>query len=254
MSFQQLTNFQQAVVALRRNDLRRAMYLLGQAVVRNPEDTRSLALLAVLYSQNGRHDQAIRALRHVLRVQPNVPNHHFNLAVALEKAGQSDEAIRTHQACLKLEPKHERALHALHFLQTGEVASTGGTEVVDLQRARPRDGAKLPRISEEGMAPDLVRAFGSMPMPLPTRPPVEAVEDHSRKMHFFGEGEEPDEDIVWDGNIYDLDWALANYPGYSFGIDPGSGRPNRILNPKGNKVADVRPNGDVNPAEIWFRE
>jgi len=229
MSFEQLTLHQQAMLALRRADVERAKFLLGQAVVVNPDDAPSLALLAILYSKEGRHEQAVRALRQVIRLAPNEPNYHFNLAVALEKAGDRRGALVEYRHCLELDPDHARAEVALEFLRTGAVSASGGTEVVP-----------PPEEFDPSVGPPQLTA--------------DEVERPTRRTHYFGEGEEPVAEIQWAGNIYDPGWDLDRYPGHTYGMDAATGRPNRILDAKGMKVADISPRSEVHKADLWFVE
>jgi len=228
---------QRAIDALRAGDITTAIDLLGRVVIAYPNDAASLGLLGVLYSQQGLHNEAARALRGAAVLAPDVADHHFNLGSACERAGDRQHAVDAYCACLDREPGHARAQGRLHALGV----------------KRPSRPLRPP--ASRGGSPPSAAPTAPLRTPRPVDPPPPPVSELSPfGPVFFGEGSGGAPEIEWRGNIYDLDWDMARYPGFVYGRDPDTGRPNRILDAQGCKVADIRANGNVRPIDLWHRD
>ena len=72
----------------------------------NDGDTNAWELLASIYNQLGKIDKVEQACRELVRLQPQSARTHFNLALALQKAGKRREAIASYREVLHLAPNH----------------------------------------------------------------------------------------------------------------------------------------------------
>ncbi len=116
-----------ALERYRAGDWRRAEQLCGQVLEADGEQVDALNILAVIAGQTGRHDEAIRYLRTVLRLQPQSADAHNNLANVLRIMNASaepkehDEAIAHYREAVRLRPDDFEACNNL-----GNALSTQG--------------------------------------------------------------------------------------------------------------------------------
>src|SRR5205814_4383282 len=96
----------QGLQALRDGQLDQAIEILGRAVMANDDDLDAKALLGVAYFQKGLHDQAKRALQTAVDRAPQNPSFHFNMGVALERAGDMQGAAIAYRDTLRLSGDH----------------------------------------------------------------------------------------------------------------------------------------------------
>ncbi|MFN3651834.1 MAG: RDD family protein [Armatimonadota bacterium] len=99
----------QGIQALRAGDLGTAIDLLARAVMLNDADAEAKAFLGVAYSQKGLHAQAKRALQTAIELQPQNANFHYNLGVALERAGDMQGAVIGYRDALVNNKDHAQA-------------------------------------------------------------------------------------------------------------------------------------------------
>jgi tetratricopeptide (TPR) repeat protein len=64
--------------------------------------------------------EAIEHLEQALRIKPDLPEAHYNLGIALEKAGRVPEAIQHYKQALRIKPDFTQAQNALARLQPGQ--------------------------------------------------------------------------------------------------------------------------------------
>jgi len=62
---------------------------------RNPKDSGVLELLGGLYTKQGRINDGLRMDRRLVRLQPENPTAHYNLACSLALKSRNPEALRT---------------------------------------------------------------------------------------------------------------------------------------------------------------
>src|SRR5438093_4072894 len=60
---------------------------------------------ALKFSQNQQWDYAIEKYQQVLRLEPNDPDTHYNLALALKYKGEPQAAVKAFEAALHLKPR-----------------------------------------------------------------------------------------------------------------------------------------------------
>ena len=76
----------------------------------NPREISGLINVAVLYGQHGRFAEAEQLLREAIRRQPDKPDAHWNLAIALDAQGHKDESMSEVRETLKLDPRYPAAI------------------------------------------------------------------------------------------------------------------------------------------------
>lgn len=113
---------QQALALLRARNFAGAVPLLEDVVRKDPFDADSWTYLSVIYSQAGQAGDFERCCRGAITANPELPNAHFNLGVALGSQGRTQEAIQCFRRTIQLKPDHVLALYNLgHWLQQGFV-------------------------------------------------------------------------------------------------------------------------------------
>lgn len=88
-------------------------YVLGI----DPNNSNALLNQAACYDALGQTDRAISILRQTALRFPNMPDVHYNLALALAKTGQWTEALDELKKELQSNPTHAHALRLLHQLR-----------------------------------------------------------------------------------------------------------------------------------------
>ena len=69
-----------------------------------PNQPDALHLMALIESQNGRHEKAIKMLANATKLVPNNATFWGNFGVILKHAGKIDTAIKAYERSLKLNP------------------------------------------------------------------------------------------------------------------------------------------------------
>lgn len=63
------------------------------------------------YGNKGLHDKALDYLKEWAKLDPNDPDPHYQLGIALASSGDYKRAIRSYEAALKLNPNHKGAIY-----------------------------------------------------------------------------------------------------------------------------------------------
>ena len=127
---------EQAVTLARQGQLDRALEILQQLQVVNPQDPAILYDYALCMSELGRKADAIPLLHHLLELAPNHVNGVVALGVALAAEGQVPEGKQAFRKALEIEPGNVYAMRSL-----GALAARAGYDV-DAERLL-RDTLKL---------------------------------------------------------------------------------------------------------------
>jgi tetratricopeptide (TPR) repeat protein len=69
---------------------------------RNPKDSGVIEILGGLYTKQGRVNDGLRMDRRLVRLQPENPTAHYNLACSLALKNRNPDAIRTLEKSVKL--------------------------------------------------------------------------------------------------------------------------------------------------------
>src|SRR4029079_14144422 len=98
------TAFREAVALHRKGRLAEAEKCYRQILERHPDHFDSLHLLGVVYSQRGKHAEAVRQIDAALKVNPEAASALNNRGLALEKLERPDEALLSYDQAIALEP------------------------------------------------------------------------------------------------------------------------------------------------------
>jgi protein O-GlcNAc transferase len=98
--------------------------LYRQILEADPNHTGALDLLAMLFAQKGKLDDAVQCFQHALRLQPDNAERQNNLAIVLGQQGNASLAIHHFQRALELKPD----LVAAHYNLANAYQKQGGWE------------------------------------------------------------------------------------------------------------------------------
>jgi tetratricopeptide (TPR) repeat protein len=132
---------------------------LRAALVQDPQDAHSQALLGMCLSLQGRMEEAVRTAQGAIKAAPNDPHCHFLLAQVLYNAKNWKESLKAVEEALRLEPgdpDHYHLLSMVHYAQSDwekalAAAKKGlefDSEHVDCHDAQAKALMKLGRASE----------------------------------------------------------------------------------------------------------
>ena len=91
-----------------------------QVQKRMPSDVRVISILAHLYTKTGRIDDGLKMDRKLVRLQPEDPTTHYNLACSLALKGRKSESVKVLRTAITLGYKdfewmqHDPDLAVLH--------------------------------------------------------------------------------------------------------------------------------------------
>lgn len=88
-----------------RNDFSCAIFAFRSSLRLEPNSPQAHYYLALALLAQGNAQEAVLELRHSLRLQPNQPEAHLNLGAALSQLNQTDAAIQELQTALESDPK-----------------------------------------------------------------------------------------------------------------------------------------------------
>ena len=100
---------------------------------------------ALALERQGDYEAALTSYRLALRDQPNDPKVLQNMAIAFSKTGRLDEAIRAYRRALDLEPKLSGAHYGLGFLLLRQGDPDGAQQHLTLFLTEPPKGAEADR-------------------------------------------------------------------------------------------------------------
>ena len=119
----QLRLLHEAVSHQRAGRFAAAARIYNKILKKAPSNVDCVNALAGLYAQQGDLKSAIPLFRRATKLRSDIPDTHFNLAVALSMTGQHGEAAEHYKRVLALDPRHAGARnnYATTLLQTGQI-------------------------------------------------------------------------------------------------------------------------------------
>lgn len=107
------TAVQRGIAKFQQGEFEEAVDCLEAASREYPDSYEAFVYLGAAYSQCGRHNAAIGALRRGCEIKPRSPKSHYNLAQAYEAAGVPREAWFEYKKALEIDPDYGLARGAL---------------------------------------------------------------------------------------------------------------------------------------------
>jgi tetratricopeptide (TPR) repeat protein len=131
---------------------------LHKNLIANPNDFRSLYMMAGLLSLENRYAESLDYFRRAEEQNKQSEVLHFNFAFALSKTGQTDPAIEEYMQALRIDPIFHEAHYnlAMLYVQKADYASALQhlNQIVSLEAANVRANMKLAEIyAYEGKLP-----------------------------------------------------------------------------------------------------
>jgi tetratricopeptide (TPR) repeat protein len=122
------------------NDLE-AVQAYQQVLVQQPDHVEARNALAVLYALQGRHDLALRHLRHALRASPQLAHLHNNLGYIYMSLGYVTHAAAAFEQSLRLDPENRWAREnvAMLYEKMGLYEDSSLPVSAGLERTQGRD-------------------------------------------------------------------------------------------------------------------
>lgn len=106
---QRLDYLSEALVLERQGDYDAALTSYRLALRDKPNDLKVLQNMAIAFSRIGRVEEAVRAYRRALEIEPGLAGAHYGLAFLLLKRGDTDGATEHLQAFLSRPPEGDEA-------------------------------------------------------------------------------------------------------------------------------------------------
>src|SRR6266542_3304928 len=105
--------FKQARELLAAGDLDQAFTLTKQGLAQAPHSVVGLNLLGVIYTQQGKYDEAVGQFQHALTIAPNSSETLVNLATTYAAQNKAELAEQTLRTALRVEPANKTANYNL---------------------------------------------------------------------------------------------------------------------------------------------
>jgi tetratricopeptide (TPR) repeat protein len=119
-----------------RNDFSCAISAFRSSLKLEPNSPQTHYYLAIALLAQGNAQEAITELRHSLKLQPNQPQAHLNLGAALSQLNQTDGAIRELQTALETDPN---SITAIDWLSKAYMSQKRYPAAIALLKDAPHD-------------------------------------------------------------------------------------------------------------------
>lgn len=162
--------------ALKKGDFETARSLLESACAQHPSDFTAFSMLGGLYHMSKLDVEAVQTLRYALTLRPNVAQIHYNLAVSLERLGQTHDAVSHLSESLRLKPGYPLALGVMRrWVRAGKVPY----DMAEKMGALSQDRIAPPFTSSpiKSSAPELYEVSNPIPEPAPLNYEMEEADD-----------------------------------------------------------------------------
>lgn len=135
---QRLDYLSEALALERQGDYEAALTSYRLALRHTPDDHRVLQNMAIAYSRTGRLDEAVRAYRRALELEPSLSGAHYGLAFLLLKKSDREGAEKHLDEFLAAPPSSPEAERWIkHARTTLETLRAGGTTDQGWQELEP---------------------------------------------------------------------------------------------------------------------
>lgn len=105
-------------LALQRGDIREAKRLFGEVLERNPKAAETISNLGAAYLMDGDPFGAAELLEQAIALKPDDAMARLNYAISLDRMGRYDEALRACRRALEIDPGLSNAIRFLNHLES----------------------------------------------------------------------------------------------------------------------------------------
>ena len=99
----------QAIQAFQSGNLKGAEIILNRVLAAHPKNLPALHILGLVKASQSKHKEAAELLKRAIRLNPNDPSLHYNLAKALQESGADKESIPHHKKAVELNSTNPEA-------------------------------------------------------------------------------------------------------------------------------------------------
>ena len=99
----------QAILAFQSGNLNSAEILLNRVLAAHSQNLPALHLLGLINASRSKHKEAAELFKRAIRLNPNDPSLHYNLAKALQESGADKESLPHHKKAVELNPTNPEA-------------------------------------------------------------------------------------------------------------------------------------------------
>ena len=121
--------FNSAVNNYQKGNLKLAANICHKILEKERENSRTLHLLAVIASLESKPKEAVSYLTQAVKLNPNNPEIHSNLGLALKDSQQLEVAIKHYQKAVELKPNYAEPYNGLGkiFLELGRLVESANS-------------------------------------------------------------------------------------------------------------------------------
>jgi tetratricopeptide (TPR) repeat protein len=99
----------QAIQAFQIGDLNSTEIILNRVLAAHSKNLPALHILGLVKASQSKHKEAAELLKRAIRLNPNDPSLHYNLAKALQESGAHKESLPHHKKAVELNPTNPEA-------------------------------------------------------------------------------------------------------------------------------------------------
>ncbi len=116
---------QEALLHIKKGNTKKAGIIYEALIEEGSKNHKVYGNFAVICGMSGEKNKMIELLKRALEIEPNYPQAHYNLGIALQEKGQLRAAIASYEKALKLRPQYPEALFSLGnaYKQAGDLDS-----------------------------------------------------------------------------------------------------------------------------------
>jgi tetratricopeptide (TPR) repeat protein len=103
------TMINQAIQAFQSGNLNSTENILNRVLAAHSKNLPALHILGLVKASQSKHKEAAELLKRAIRLNPNDPSLHYNLAKALQESGADNESLPHHKKAVALNPSNPEA-------------------------------------------------------------------------------------------------------------------------------------------------
>ena len=141
---QPLGQMQRGAFELQRGDVTNALAHFQTAVKWDPYSAGIRHELAMVLSELGRPDEAVKQLQKAVELAPREAEFHYKLALALNETGDTQKVLAELETAVKLDPHHARAAYNLGLARNAAGDSSGAIQALLTAESADASDPRIP--------------------------------------------------------------------------------------------------------------